>query len=161
MQPTGSDESENDTSELYCNFTRIEGTLEQETAQENGDADTNSTSNTSDESAEDTHSLSVEDTINAHEHINDDVESSVNESADEEMESSDDEITEESHATAPALRRSTRIRKQPERYGVAVTHQHSVHTDWQSRVAVLMELVSLFPQKIDDIYQHIIRLVTW
>ena len=75
------------------------------------------------------------------------------------MESSDDEITEESHSTAPTLRRS-RTWKQPERYGVAVTHQHNVPADWQSRVAVLMELVPLFPQNTDDIYQHIIRLVT-
>jgi transposase InsO family protein/dUTPase len=88
--------------------------------------------------------------------VNEEVESERGHSETDDNTDSDQESSEE---TSHPLRRSTRARRPPDRYGVALTHQHRVYSDWKDRVDVLVQLVTLFPHKADKLYEHIIHLV--
>ena len=57
------------------------------------------------------------------------------------------------------VRKSTRARKPPDRYGIAVSQQHSVHMDWQERASFLVYLVDIFPNKSNELYNAIIKIV--
>ena len=116
--------------------------------QKNEHIDTDS--NTSDESENENDNNIVD------ERIDSDLEPEPNiETSDQENEHSDSD-NEDSHRS---IRRSTRTRRPPDRYGLAIAHQHRAYSDWKDRVAVLVHLVTVFPHKSDDLYKHITRLV--
>ncbi len=63
------------------------------------------------------------------------------------------------YATKTPPRRSTRIRRPPDRFGVVISHSQNVELAWQQRVDVLFRLLEFFPQKADDLYDRIIKLI--
>ncbi len=84
------------------------------------------------------------------------------EGEDSDSDSEPDTDSDETHvndADTKSLRRSTRTRRPPDRYGVAISHQHHTYSDWKDRVTVLIRLVDVFPHKSDDLYKHIMYLV--
>jgi transposase InsO family protein/dUTPase len=57
-------------------------------------------------------------------------------------------------------RRSTRVRRSPDRFGNAISHQHTVHlADLKERVYLLVSLIDSFPDKRDEIYSHAVNMI--
>jgi len=61
----------------------------------------------------------------------------------------------------PALpRRSTRLRRPPDRYGLAISHQQTVQVaDLKERVHLLGYLADVFPNKSEELFNHAVKLL--
>ena len=57
------------------------------------------------------------------------------------------------------VRRSARDRRVPERYGAYLSHQHSVTRDWEDKALFLVSLVDIFPDKSDNLFEAILKLI--
>ena len=123
----------------------------------NSDNESDIVENTDNES-DNEEGLGIQNTLDAHTDSDSEQEQDID-SLDQENEQSDNdsEVTGDSHRS---IRRSTRMRRPPDRYGIAFSHQHRACSDWKDRVSVLTHLVTVFPHKSDDLYEHIMRLVT-
>ena len=70
-----------------------------------------------------------------------------------------EEVVEEANVSEFQVRKSARDRRVPERYGAYLSHQHSVTRDWENRAMFLVSLVDIFPDKSDNLFEAILKLI--
>ena len=156
------EEIADDDDEVRCriekkNDTKVDELKEHDDVQSDHNAQKNeddgSENNTDGESDENEHD--VNNNI-GDEHIDSDPEPEHDICTSDQKDEHSDSDSDDSHRS---MRRSTRTRRPPNRYGLAITHQHRAYSDWKDRVAVLVHLVKVFPHKSEDLYEHIMRLI--
>ena len=96
------------------------------------------------------------DTSIVNEHTDGDLE---RESSSDSLDHEDEHSGTDREATQRSIRKSTRTRRPPDRYGVAITHQQHAVSDWKDHVSLLVHIFTVFPHKSDDLYEHIMSPV--